>query len=81
MSLGKQRAFILVIGGTILSTAALGVVWSVVPISGATLPHLIEARSGLSFRLAALFVSLVSALLGVLGMFVFSFYPITTSNE
>ena len=81
MSLGVQRTIIIVIGTAVLCAAALGVVWSVAPLGGETLPHIIEARAGLSFRLAALLVSLVSAVFGVVGMFVFSLYPITASND
>ncbi len=72
---------VVVVGGAVLLAALAGVLWSIAPIGGETLPHRVAATAGVSFRLAALFVSLVSAVLGVVALFVLSFYPVIARNE
>lgn len=81
MSAGKSRMIILAIGGPLLIAALFFMVWSIVPLGGNTLPHLIEERSELSFRLSAMLVSLGAGFSGVAGVFVFSFLPLTFSDD
>lgn len=65
-----MKLMMLKTGLTIAAAAALGLfaaglLWSLVPVGGHTLPHWIEARAGMSFRLSALLASSVLALMCV----------------
>ena len=51
------------VGFALLCSFILGLVWSLLPVAGDTLPHHFEAWSGISFAWSAL---LVSSLLGLL---------------
>ncbi|VGO12898.1 hypothetical protein PDESU_01452 [Pontiella desulfatans] len=60
------------ISGTLVFLAFLaGVLWSVVPFGGNTLPHWIEAALGVSFNWSALLASSVLGMMGVgaIGLF------------
>lgn len=81
MSVQHSRIIVLVVGGAVFASALMSVLWSVVPIGGETLPHMIDAHSELSFRVSALLVSLVAGVLGVIAMFVFACYPQTYPSE
>ncbi|MDF7800043.1 hypothetical protein P4C99_11260 [Pontiellaceae bacterium B1224] len=59
-----------------------GMVWSLVPIGGATMPHWLESISGISFNGAALLISL---LLGIACVTSFAlpyiFQPLETATQ
>lgn len=55
-----------------LLLSLLGLVWSMVPLWGETLPHRVEQSTGLSFHWSALLVSSVVGIMGVGALGVFS---------
>ncbi|MDF7809275.1 hypothetical protein P4E94_17655 [Pontiellaceae bacterium B12219] len=62
----KQGSIFLAV--TLVFSSILGLVWSLVPIFGKTLPHHLEAGAGISFRMAALLVSVLLGLMMVMAM-------------
>jgi ABC-type Mn2+/Zn2+ transport system permease subunit len=56
----------------------LGLIWSIIPILGSTLPHHLEEGAGIPFRWAAL---LVSVLLGLMIVFAFALIGLVQSVE
>ena len=81
MSVRFKQTFIVAAGGAAFITAIFSMLWAVFPLFGSTLPHLIEEGAGVSFKLSALVVSLVTGVLGVIAMFIFSFFPLTYPKD
>lgn len=81
MSVRGKQTFIIAIGGSVFLIAGFSMLWAVFPLFGNTLPHLLEESAGMPFKLSALLVSLITGVLGVISMFIFSFLPLTFSSE
>jgi hypothetical protein len=60
-----------VLASALVFMSMLGLVWSIIPILGNTLPHHLEAGAGIPFQLAAFLVSIALGLLVVAAMALF----------
>lgn len=70
------------LSGTVMAMAFVSfMVWSVIPIGGGTLPHLLEANWHWSFRFSAALVSIMSAVLGVSAILMFGAIAVRTDDS
>lgn len=65
---------------TLLSAFLVGLIWSVVPMAGTTLPHHVEVWSHTSFSISALLVSFLLAMLCVSALVLFAAAQLSHSS-
>lgn len=68
----KCNGYAFLSGLVMASAFVFFIVWSVVPIGGQTLPHLLEQNWHWSFRFSTVLVSLMEAVLGLGTILVFA---------
>lgn len=67
-----QKGYVFFAGMALVSIMVLFVIWSVMPIGGETLPHLLERNWQWSFRFSAMLVSVITAIVGVCALVLFA---------